>query len=73
MVTPSHPHTLTHSQDLIALKQLESYKVLECEELQGSNMAAVGDDFTVATALEDLEFGFSIVQSSQKVCHVIVM
>ena len=40
---------------------------MECEELQGSNVSAFGDDFTVATALEDLEFGFSVVTSTQKV------
>ena len=40
---------------------------MECEELQGSNVSAFGDDFTVATALEDLEFGFSVITSAQKV------
>ena len=36
-------------------------------ELQGSNVSAFGDDFTMATALEDLEFGFRVVTSTQKV------
>ena len=40
---------------------------MECEELQGSNVSTFGDDFTVATALEDLEFGFSVVTSTEKV------
>ena len=40
---------------------------MECEELQGSNVSTFGDDFTVETALEDLEFGFSVVTSTQKV------
>ena len=39
---------------------------MECEELQGSNVSTFGDDFTVATALEDLEFGFSAVTSTEK-------
>jgi len=34
---------------------------------RGSNVSTFGDDFTVATALEDLEFGFSIITSAQKV------
>ena len=38
---------------------------MECEELQESNVSAFGDDFTVATALEDREFGFSVVTSTQ--------
>ena len=49
------------------LKSLESYRLVECEELQGSNVSAFGDDFTVATALEDLEFVFSVVTSTEKV------
>lgn len=30
-------------------------------------MVSAGDDFTVETALEDLEFGFSVTTSKQKV------
>ena len=64
----THTHTRAHThtpQDLIALKSLENYNLVECEELQGSNVSTFGDDFTVATALEDLEFGFSIITSAQ--------
>ena len=31
------------------------------------NVSYVGDDFTVETALEDLEFGFTVIKSTQKV------
>ena len=41
---------------------------MECDEVHGDdNVAADSDDFTVETALEDLEFGFSVIQSTQKV------
>ena len=32
---------------VISLKSLESYRLVECEELQGSNVSTFGDDFTV--------------------------
>ena len=55
-------------QDLVSVKSLEGYTVVECDEIEGSsNVSNVGDDFTVETALEDLEFGFSVVKSTHKV------
>ncbi len=48
---------------------MESYQLLECDEIHGNdNVSACDNDFTVATSLEDLEFGFSIAKSTQKVC-----
>ena len=43
------------------------YQAVECEGEVGRNVVNAGDDFTVETALEDLEFGFSITTSKQKV------
>lgn len=43
------------------------YRVVECEGEEGKSVVNAGDDFTVETALEDLEFGFSITTSTQKV------
>lgn len=66
-----HHQTLTSShtpQDLVSLKAFEHFQPLECDEVHGNdNVSAVGDDFTVETSLEDLEFGFSITKSTQKV------
>lgn len=53
-------------KDLVSLKSLENYRLVECEDQHGSNVTALGDDFTVATALEDLEFGFNVVTNTQK-------
>ena len=64
--TPSLPPP----QDLVSLKSLENYRLVECEDQHGSNVTALGDDFTVATALEDLEFGFNVVTNTQKVRSV---
>ena len=36
-------------------------------EGEGSMMTSEVDDFTVETSLEDLEFGFSVISSTQKV------
>lgn len=47
------------------------YQVVECEGEVGRNVVNAGDDFTVETALEDLEFGFSITTSKQKVCNLL--
>lgn len=55
------------SQDLVSLKGLESFSLMECEEIHGEENVTAGDDFTVQTSLEDLEFGFSIVRSTEKV------
>ena len=41
--------------------------MVECEGVEGKSVVSAGDDFTVETALEDLEFGFSITTSTQKV------
>ena len=42
--------------------------MVECEEEEeGRSVVSGGDDFTVETALEDLEFGFSVITSTQKV------
>lgn len=51
------------------MKSLESFSVMEADEIHGmENVAAAQvDDFTVQTSLEDLEFGFSITKSTQKV------
>ena len=42
---------------------------MEADEIHGvDNVAAAQvDDFTVETSLEDLEFGFSVIKSTQKV------
>ena len=46
---------------------------MDTDEIHGVEnvSAAQVDDFTVETSLEDLEFGFSIMKSTQKVaiCH----
>ena len=42
--------------------------VVECDEIEESNnVSYVGDDFTIETALEDLEFGFIVIKNTQKV------
>lgn len=46
---------------------------MECEGEMGKSVVSAGDDFTVETALEDLEFGFSITTSTQKVSHSCVL
>ena len=52
----------------MSVKSLEGYTVVECDEIEGSNnVSYLGDDFTVETALEDLEFGFTVIKSTQKV------
>lgn len=52
----------------MSVKSLEGYSVVECDEIEGSsNVSYLGDDFTVETALEDLEFGFTVIKSTQKV------
>jgi hypothetical protein len=55
-------------QDLLALKDLEGYKLVECEVEEGNNTVSTptGDALTVETSLEDLEFGFKVVKSTQK-------
>ena len=55
-------------QDLIAFKAQEGFTVVQCDEIEGSsNVSTLGDDFTVETSLEDLEFGFTVIKSTQKV------
>ena len=51
------------------MKSLESYTPVEMEEVEGEGGVVTSDvdDFTVETSLEDLEFGFSIINSTQKV------
>lgn len=67
------PHSLivlykSYAQDLMSVKSLEGYTVVECDEIEGSsNVSTTGDDFTVETALEDLEFGFTVTESTQQV------
>ena len=58
---------LVSLQDLVSVKTLDAFSQIECDEIQGeSNVAAAQvDDFTVE--LEDLEFGFTIVKSTQTV------
>ena len=48
-------------------KTAGGYHVVECESEVGKSVVSSGDDFTVETALEDLEFGFSVTTSKQKV------
>ena len=46
---------------------------MEAEEVgegEGSLITSQMDDFTVETSLEDLEFGFSVTSSTQKVSHI---
>lgn len=54
---------------MLALKELEGFKLLECEEEHGRSTVTTpnGDVLTVETSLEDLEFGFKVVRSTQKV------
>ena len=54
-------------QELHSQKASCGYQVVVCEGEEGRNVVNAGDDFTVETALEDLEFGFSITTSTQKV------
>lgn len=56
-------------QELLSQKAAAGYRVVECEGEVGKSVVSAGDDFTVETALEDLEFGFSITTSTQKVTH----
>ena len=52
----------------MSVKSQEGYTVVECDEIEGSsNVSTMGDDFTVETALEDLEFGFTVIKSTQRV------
>ncbi len=54
----------------MSLKELEGYSVIECEQEHGVSSAVKtnpGDTLVVETSLEDLEFGFSVVKSTQKV------
>ena len=61
-------------QDLVSVKSLEGYTVVECDEIEGSNnVSYLGDDFTVETALEDLEFGFTVIKSTQKVINIYII
>ena len=56
------------------MKSAGGYRVVECECEVGKSVVSAGDDFTVETALEDLEFGFSITTSTQKVStHFYIM
>ena len=55
------------TQELLRQKLLGGYSVVECEGEVGKSVVSACDDFTVETALEDLEFGFSITTSTQKV------
>lgn len=59
-----------NKQELRSLKLASGYYEVECEEEEGKSVVSGGDDFTVETALEDLEFGFSIVKSTQKVSYM---
>ena len=54
-----------HTHTFLGPHITQIYRLMECEELQGSNISAFGDGFTVATAVEDLQFGFSVVTSTQ--------
>lgn len=56
-------------QELLCQKVAGGYSVVECEGEVGNSVMSGCDDFTVETALEDLEFGFSVITSTQKVSH----
>lgn len=46
---------------------------MDAEEVgdgEGRLMTSQVDDFTVATSLEDLEFGFSVTRNTQKVSPI---
>ena len=62
------------SQDLIATKNLEGYFLVECDEEYASSTVttSVNDAYTVEMSLEDIEFGFSVVCSTQKVLSGVV-
>ena len=50
----------------MSVKSLEGYTTVECDEIEGSsNVSSLGDGFTVETALENLEFGFTVTKSTQ--------
>ena len=57
-------------QELLAIKELEGYRVVECEVEEGCGTVATpsSDSLTVEASLEDLEFGFSVAKSTEKVC-----
>ena len=59
----------SRKQDLLSQKVAGGYRAVECEGEVGKNVVNAGDDFTVETALEDLEFGFSITTSKQRVSY----
>ena len=54
---------------MLALKELEGYTQVESEVEQGPNsvMTPTSDVMTVETSLVDLEFGFKVIKSTQKV------
>lgn len=55
----------------MSVKSQEGYTVVECDEIEGSNnVSTMGDDFTVETALEDLEFGFTVIKNTQQVSKI---
>ena len=52
------------------MKEVEGYSVVECEQESGRTPAVSrpdGNTLTVETSLEDIEFGFSVVNTIQKV------
>ena len=51
----------------MSLKELEGYSLIECEHGLSTMKTPAGDTLVVETSLEDLEFGFSVVKSTQKV------
>lgn len=61
------------AQKVVLLKELEGYSLVECEQESGSAVrSSGGDSLTVETSLEDIEFGFSVVRSIQKVkCSIL--
>ncbi len=65
---------ISFPQDVIGVKSLESFSQVETEEVEGEGGVVTSevDDFTVETSLEDLEFGFNISNSTQKVRNVFI-
>ena len=59
----------------MAIKELEGYHAVECEVEEGCGTVATpsSDTLTVEASLEDLEFGFSIAKSMEKVCKYIIL
>ena len=55
---------------MVLVKQQVGYSLVECDQESGNAPAVTKpdrDSLTVETSLEDIEFGFSVVKTTQKV------